>query len=100
MLSAMAAPPQKRTELIALLSIICVVLVFAAMSNFQTGQSLTGVIDASLAVGLAVILAASYTRQNNSYNAAIKVYNNTRVCQRCGEFYAGNIAAIKCNSLL
>jgi hypothetical protein len=90
-LSQMAAPPQRRMALTIFLAILFVGLGWSCVAGvLDAGISLSAVVMGSFMVVLIWAVGAAYRRETKLYYAAMYVYEGTRMCLRCGAFYAAN----------
>jgi hypothetical protein len=87
-LSAIAAPPRKRRSVKLLLGTLALLFGLAAASDVVAGNASQATVVEGFAT---VIFAFGLIRVNQSqeqdYDDAAELYDNTRVCQRCGTFY-------------
>ena len=97
LLSAQLTPPRKRSNPVALLIILCLLFLFFGW-GLVTGIEHENIIAILINSTLTLVLAYALTllerrqqRQHREYEVAVKNYENTRVCQRCGTLYLGRI---------
>jgi hypothetical protein len=90
MLSKMAAPPQMRNGLMIFLVILCILSGLGTLGGITQGLMAQAIISGSIVCILVLAIKAVYEKQRGIYDSAMNVYENTRMCQRCGTFYIGH----------
>ncbi len=91
LLSAQCSPPRMRTGLIILLAALCLLFTWIAITNIAPSNISLMVWDGFIAAMLGLAAVTRYHRQRRKYDAGMERYNSTRVCQRCGTLYSGNL---------
>jgi hypothetical protein len=87
-LSAMAAPPRKRLGAKILLGTLILLFGLAVGVDLVAGSASPGTaIEGLITVILIIWLIRVSQSQEQDYDDATEIYENTRVCQRCGTFY-------------
>jgi hypothetical protein len=87
-LSQMAAPPKKSKSALIVVGFFTFLAggrVLGDLANDKADQST--LMAAAIAVTLVIVFFKIYVRQEQDYSEAIDVYDNMRMCQRCGTFY-------------
>jgi hypothetical protein len=87
-LSAMAAPPRKRTGLQVLLGILIFGIGGTAANDLVAGNAgQNTIIEGLITATLLFVVVRVHQSQRQDHDDASLSYENTRVCQRCGTFY-------------
>jgi hypothetical protein len=87
-LSREASPPRMRTGLVIGLALVCLFSTIIAFEAIASGATAQGISLGLVALLTAFLSSKIRRREKQRYSEAVELYGQTRMCERCGTFYA------------